>query len=687
MTVVVGTAGHIDHGKTTLLRALTGIDADRLPEERRRGMTIDVGYAHMTLPDGSALDFVDVPGHDGLVGNMLVGAGEADAAMLVVAADDGPRAQTLEHLELLDAFGLRDALAVVTKADLVPVARAAAVADETRDLLARTTLAGGPVVVVSAATGAGLDELRDELLRLQVRALARSRLGPAGPLRLPIDRVFAIRGRGTVVTGSLRGGGLARETALRLEPGGAPVRIRELQVHGSPVAIAPGGRTAVNVAGTDAVAIGRGAVLTDGPGVTASDRLLVRLRPPAGLRPPARPGGHAGTSPSFPLPDGAHLRLHLGTDQVDVRAGRRGRESSALGDGSITAVLRLSRPVATFVGDHLLLRRPSPGEAAAGGIVLDPAPPRGISRRRIDPERLAGLAAAVDDGDPVGACDAIVALHGAVTAERLAAVRGSFGAGGAEHTSAHAGPGISGGPAGGAASAAGGELVLAPDLADRLERLALELIREHHATEPGAPGLPVAGLRSALATDLRRAATWPGAGTSGHRSRVPVVVASAVDRILAGLVQRGLVVRAGDRLHLPGHAPELPARLVAAMDRLEALLDMPAPPGLAAAAATAGCPADGIRALRDAGRIVVLEDDLAWSARAYGRLAAQALGLASRAPLTPAALRDASGTSRKYVLAILEDLDRRGILRRTDAGHVPGPRAPRAEGAGPREAG
>src|SRR4249920_2994848 len=157
MTVVIGTAGHIDHGKTTLLRALTGIDADRLPEERQRGMTIDVGYAHMALPDGTEIDFVDVPGHDRLVGNMLVGAGEIDAALLVVAADDGPRAQTLEHLALLDALAIRCGVAVVTKADVAGADRAEEVVEATRRMLDGTSLAGSPVLAVSATDGLGVD--------------------------------------------------------------------------------------------------------------------------------------------------------------------------------------------------------------------------------------------------------------------------------------------------------------------------------------------------------------------------------------------------------------------------------------------------------------------------------------------------------------------------------------------------
>ena len=233
MTVVVGTAGHIDHGKTTLLRALTGIDADRLPEERRRGMTIDVGYAHLALPDGSVLDFVDVPGHDRLVGNMLVGAGEIDAALLVVAADDGPNAQTIEHLELLDAIGIVDGPGGGDedgRGRSRPGRRG--VGRGRLLLVARTRLAGAPVVAVSGVTGAGLEELRTELVALRDRVEARLAPGLSGGSRLAIDRSFAVKGRGSVVTGSLRGGAVAMGAMLRLVPGGGEVRVREVQVQG-----------------------------------------------------------------------------------------------------------------------------------------------------------------------------------------------------------------------------------------------------------------------------------------------------------------------------------------------------------------------------------------------------------------------------------------------------------------------
>ena len=233
--MVIGTAGHIDHGKTSLLRALTGIDADRLPEERRRGMTIDVGYAHVALPDGSVVDFVDVPGHDRLVGNMLVGAGEIDAALLVVAADDGPNAQTLEHLGLLDALGIRDGLAVVTKADLVDEARLASVEAEVGALLATTTLAGSPVLAASATNGTGIDAVLAAVAALARRLGAGDAAAEARGPRLAIDRVFAVKGRGTVVTGSLRGGAVTAGTTMRLVPGDDALRIREVQVRGAPV--------------------------------------------------------------------------------------------------------------------------------------------------------------------------------------------------------------------------------------------------------------------------------------------------------------------------------------------------------------------------------------------------------------------------------------------------------------------
>jgi selenocysteine-specific elongation factor len=629
MTAVIGTAGHIDHGKTTLLRALTGIDADRLPEEQRRGMTIDVGYAWLDLDDGTSIDFVDVPGHDALIGNMLVGAGEIDAALLVVAADDGPRAQTLEHLELLDALRLRDGLAVVTKADVAGEARAAEVAGAVADLLARTSLAGAAVLVASATTGEGIKEVRLAVIRLRDQVLARASGGPAGPARLAIDRAFSVRGRGAVVTGTLRGGALRVGDRLRLEPAGVELRVRGLQVHHEATDVALGGRTAVNVAGAELSNLSRGSVLMAGEGeaMEATDRLLVALAPQSALGTARNPGSR----PAWPPADGATLRLHLGTAAVDARVGRRGREAVTLPDGRVTAILRLAAPVATFPGERAVLRRPSPGDLVAAVTVLDALAARGVSRRRATVERLAMLAVAIDDADIDATADARLALHGAVTSDR--------------------------------------GLLLAPDVREALEAAALRAVAGHHEAEPASAGLPAATLRSAVRAALRRLATV----RREHTGAVDAGIAGVLD----DLVARHRLARDGDRFRDAAQAAGAPPALAAAMDRLEALLDVPAPPDLSDAARAAGCPPEGIRALEAAGRIVRVEADLAWGTAAFQRLATTALELARRGPLAPAALRDATGTSRRVVMPLLEDLNRRGILARTPAGHVPGPRAPR----------
>ena len=611
MTVVVGTAGHIDHGKTTLLHALTGIDADRLPEERRRGMTIDVGYAHLRLPDGFELDFVDVPGHDRLVGNMLVGAGEIDAAMLVVAADDGPRAQTIEHLELLDALGIEDGLAVVTKIDAVSPERVAEVIDQTTRLLARTRLAGSDVLAVSAATGAGLPELLGELERLRERLMAGNARGR--PARLAIDRAFSMKGRGTVVTGTLRGGGVSRGDTLRLLPGGREVRVREVQVHGEAVERAAAGRTALNLAGADVSEVHRGMVLTGDPELAASDRILVALHPAACLIGPSR------AIPS----DRARVRLHIATEQVGATVGRNGRDDVELPGGETGAILRLERLVALAPGDRFVLRRSSPVETLAGGRVLDVEPPRGVGRRRITKERLAALAAAVaaDATATTGATEAArLELHGALV---------------------------------------DGHVRLAPDVAADLRAAILAEIHRASAERT------LAELRAAAATSLRRTVRL-----------APDAARDAATHAIDELVAEGALDRVGDTVSLQGHAPVGPsAAVLAAMDRLVEALDVLAPPSLAEAASAVGCPADGIRVLEGAERIVRLDDDLAYAATTYATLQDTAITLAGVAPLTPAAFRDATGTSRKYVMAILEDLDRRGVLRRTPGGHVPGPRA------------
>ena len=632
MTVVIGTAGHIDHGKTALLRALTGIDADRLPEERRRGMTIDVGYAHLRLADGTDIDFVDVPGHDRLIGNMLVGAGEIDAVLLVVAADDGPRAQTLEHLALLDGLAIDEGIVALTKVDAVEPERVAEVERLIRAMLAGTTLDGVPIVPVSSIDGRGVPELLAGLTELRDRVVARvPRRSEADPVRLAIDRSFVIKGRGTVVTGSLRGGRLERGASLRLVPGERIVRARELQVHGGPVdMLAGGGRVALNLASIEASELPRGAVLTTDPRVQASSALIALVAP----------AGSAAERPG--LAPGGGLRLHLGTEQVQATVGRGRADLVRLPDGCQVVRFRLARSIAVAAGDRFVLRRGGPNGTVNGGRVLDPEPPVGPSRRRMT----AGLVASLAVDDPIERARAMIALHGVLDPRRLAHLPAT---------------GDSDSTALGAVTLAG--VLVTEPIASALGAEGLNAVQAHRGSTAES-GQSLAELRVRLVRLLRRLATVDERPAG-----------QIVEAVLAGLVAEGRLARSGDRIHEPGRSAERPAALSAAMDRLERALATATPPALGEAVRASGCPADGVRILESAGRIIRLEPELAYAAATYRDLAETALRMARTGALAPAAFRDATGTSRKYVMAILEDLDRRGILRRGPDGHLPGPRA------------
>jgi selenocysteine-specific elongation factor len=304
----------------------------------------------------------------------------------------------------------------------------------------------------------------------------------------------------------------------------------------------------------------------------------------------------------------------------------------------VTALLKVDRAIAAGIGDRFVLRQPPPSGLLAGGFVLDPAPPSSRARRRQTPERLARLAVAVEAGDDDAIDDARLALHGLLRVP---------------------GPTDDGVPSGPAAS-----VRVADDLRAEVTRAVETLVAAFHASDPGAPGMPLTDVRRAAAVPLRQAT-----GTAAD-------VAEAADGIIATLIASGRLRRDGDTVAVAGHRPAAPdpAR-AAAMERLLSTLDVAAPPPLREAAAGAGCPTDAVRELERDARIVVVDDDLAWSASAWERLRDLALGLARDGTLTPAALRDASGTSRKYVMALLEDLQRRGILTRTRSGHVPGPRS------------
>src|SRR6185436_12517920 len=354
-SLIVGTAGHIDHGKSALVRALTGVDPDRLPEEKRRGITIDLGFADLELDD-LRIGFVDVPGHERFIKNMLAGAHGIDLLALVIAADEGVMPQTREHFDICRLLGVRNGLVVITKKDLVDDEMLALVEDEARELVTGSFLEDAPVIPVSSRTGAGLDDLKSQLAALGKRVPARSL---DFTMRLPIDRAFSMKGFGSVVTGTLISGKITEGDELELLPSKVNVRVRGLQVHNKSVHEAHAGqRTAVNLAGVDTAQIERGMVLA----------------PPNRLLPAQVIDVWIDVLPnaSRAVRSRSRVRFHIGAAEVLGRV--RVLETSpeiALGKGGL-AQLRLEAPVIAVHGDRFILRSYSPAETIAGGVIVDP---------------------------------------------------------------------------------------------------------------------------------------------------------------------------------------------------------------------------------------------------------------------------------------------------------------------------
>ena len=351
------TAGHVDHGKTALVRALTGVDTDRLAEERRRGLTIELGFAPLELPGVGRVSLVDVPGHTQFIPTMLSGCGGLDGALFTVAADEGPMPQTAEHLDILSLLGLERGVIALTRADLASASARAEAEARTRALTAGTFLEGAPRIFVSAVTGEGL-----EALRAALAAMARqSPPPPEGSPRLHVDRVFSVDGSGTVVTGTLTGGPLRRGDRVQLYPGEQTARVRGLQCHGVPVeALSAGVRAAVNLAGVRLRDVGRGDTLAAPGALTLTDRADVSL----GVLPGA----------PFPVRTGSQLHFHHGARALVCRCILLGRDVLRPGEAG-WAQLRFAQPVAAAPGDRFVARFFSPLATVGGGVLVDLAPP------------------------------------------------------------------------------------------------------------------------------------------------------------------------------------------------------------------------------------------------------------------------------------------------------------------------
>jgi selenocysteine-specific elongation factor len=385
MGLVIGTAGHIDHGKTSLVRALTGMDTDRLADEKRRGISIDLGFAHLTLASGQRVSFIDVPGHERFIRNMLAGAAGMEAVLLVIAADESVKPQTREHFDICRLLDIRHGLIVVTKSDLAAPAQLEKTIADAQRLTEGSFLDGAPILPISSATGAGLTELQEHLAVLAMLASKRDALGLA---RLPIDRSFALKGFGTVVTGTLWSGSLRVGDVVRIHPARREARIRGLQRHGQAVEIASAGdRTAVNLAGIEHGEIKRGFALTSLSALETTEVMDVAIEW-LKLGTDTRKTGavsNAACAPAEPTKATGFL-LDIGTAELPVSV-------KPLRAGERFARLHLAEPVLALPGDRFVLRRPSPALTVAGGTVIDPFPPRRLNRTKTL-ERLGRLAAA-----------------------------------------------------------------------------------------------------------------------------------------------------------------------------------------------------------------------------------------------------------------------------------------------------
>ena len=355
--VIIGTAGHVDHGKTCLIKALTGIDTDRLKEEKKRGITIELGFAHMDLSNGQRVGIVDVPGHEKFVRNMLAGAGGLDICMLIVAADEGIMPQTVEHLDILSILGIKHGVVVITKADLVEPEFTELVAEDVKELTQGTFLENAPIIPVSAYTGQGLDELKEELVKLCVSLPERSE---EGQFRLPIDRVFSLKGFGTIVTGTLMEGKLKKDQHIVLYPENEPVKVRSLQVHSKDAEVAYAGqRVAVNVPDRKKEDILRGDILATADSLYPTMMVDVKLEV---LKHTERSIKH-----------GSRVHVYHGTKELLGKVALMGRDELKAGESDY-AQLRLEESTALRKGDHFVLRFYSPVETIGGGVVLDACP-------------------------------------------------------------------------------------------------------------------------------------------------------------------------------------------------------------------------------------------------------------------------------------------------------------------------
>ena len=623
--IIVGTAGHVDHGKTALVKALTGIDADRLEEEKRRGITIDIGFAHLELPlpqgETLRLGFVDVPGHERFVRNMLAGAGGIDLVLLVIAADESIQPQTREHFDICRLLGVRRGITVLTKSDLVDRETLDVVQAEVAAYLRGSFLdtLKAPIVPVSSLTGAGLTDLKRALADAALEVAAKDSTALA---RLPIDRAFTMKGFGTVVTGTLVAGTIRCDEELELFPAGKLVRVRGVQVHGSPATQAVAGqRTALNLAGVSKQELTRGMVLAPPATFHVASRLDTSL---------------SLLSSAKPLKDRARVHLHAYASETIATVVLYGQKHLEPGQNSF-AQLRLADPMLLLPGDRFIIRQFSPVTTIGGGIVLDASP----LTRKLPAQEITGFLTKVAEGSPEAVLEARIARRGKAGLTLAGAVAETGWT------------------------------------ADRIQALAARLLTQGRIVRAGGVFLTADALRRAASETLAAVGAFqkenPLTGGINRESlREQLDLGSEVFSTVLETLARDMKVECvGEQVRVAGHGVVLRYEEAESKQMIESAFSSAGLKVPALKEVLAGLKVDALRAqkivtllLREK-VLVKVADDLVFHRDVLEDLRARIVAeKAKSARIDVARFKDLTGVSRKYAIPLLEYLDREHVTRR-----------------------
>ena len=639
MPYIIGTAGHIDHGKTSLIKALTGQDTDRLKEEKERGISIDLGFAYLELPDGSRAGIVDVPGHERFIRNMLAGAHGMDLVLFTVAADDGIMPQTEEHLDIIHLLGVKRAIFLITKADLVPPARIKEVEEDIRILTLGTSLEDSPVLAFSSLTGQGLEELRCQICE-ELRGYEK--LVGNGYFRLPVDRVFVLQGHGLVVTGTALSGIIKVGDHVRALPAGQTFRVRSLQVHNQALESATWGqRVALNLAGPEKISLQRGDVICHEKLTHASDRFDAFLE--------VRPGARKG------IKSHQRIRLHLGTAERLGKVILLEDREKAEPKQSVYCQITLSEPLLVMRDDRFIVRDETAQRTLGGGVVIQPWAQRHRRREEGLAQRLsflrsgdAGqllrqfLAGTQEFATPIDPVFEFLNLTEEETAEWLARTSGVM-----------------------AFKTERGALFTTAEKWQRVKEKMRSALQEFHASHPLAPGMDMEELRVNLPYDI------------------PAKLFRDLIEILGS---EGTLARDGSFVRLPEHRVQMNADEQSLSSQVQAILarNPGSPPDLKQIekelSSARGKLPDVVRVMEREGTVVRVATDLLFLRSYVDKIKTDLYKyLSAHGEITAASFRDLIGSTRKYTIGLLEYFDRTGITTRI--GDIRKLRAPSPQGA------